>query len=239
MPKKILIIQNTAWVGAGLLIEVLKENNIPYQIFSIDQETTFPDVREYDGVVVLGGTGSANDATPKMRQELENIKDCLQFNVPYLGSCLGLQALVKAGGGQVVNSPIKEVGFRNPDGNFFGVEVTDKGETDPLLQGLEQGFETFYSHGESVELTPDMQLLGTGKFCENQIVKVGERAYGMQCHPELTPELFEVWKQENPDLQKLNQEQLNADYQTLREKYRQGGKQLFTNWLRVAGFEIE
>ena len=114
------------------------------------------------------------------------------------GICLGLQTLVKAAGGRIIKSPVRETGFLDPEGSHFTTELTAAGKQDPLFEGLDHSFKVFHLHGETVELTDSITLLSTGKFCRNQIVRVGKNAYGIQCHFELTPEMLETWMNEDP-----------------------------------------
>ena len=199
MEKEILIVKNISREGGGLLEEELKVRNIRYLIVDLNQGEKFPPVENYGAVVVLGGPDSANDENKKMKNQLTRINQTLVAKIPYFGICLGLQTLIKAAGGQVVKNPIKEVGFIDPEDNFFTVEVTD-----------------------------DMKLLATGKFCRNQIVKVGFNAYGIQCHFELTPEMFEVWINEDPDLRQLDKGQLCNSFDEIQDEYTSVERQLYT-----------
>lgn len=236
MEKEILIVKNITREGPGLLEERLQERGIKYTIADLNHGDSFPSTESYGAVVVLGGPDSANDENKKMENELTRIREAIAARIPYLGICLGLQTLVKAAGGAVVKSPTKEVGFIDPEGNNFTVELTNEGKQDPLFEGLDNTFNVFHLHGETVELTNDMTLLGVGKFCRNQIAKIGTNAYGIQCHFELTPEMFEAWINEDPDLLQLNQEQLRTNFKAIQEEYTRVGRQLFENFLKIAGF---
>jgi GMP synthase-like glutamine amidotransferase len=236
MKKEILIIKNSTSEGPALLEELLIERNIAYQMVDLDQGELFPEVNDFGAVVVLGGPDSANDQDEKMIRELLRIGQVLTAQIPYLGICLGLQTLVKAAGGKVIKSPVKEVGFKAPDGTFFTVELTEQGKSDPLFNGLKSTLNVFHLHGETVELTKDMILLGKGKFCPNQVVKIGDNAYGIQCHFELTPDMFEAWITEDPDLLQLDTQSLRADFNSMKTQYRDTGRQLFANFLAIAGY---
>ncbi|MBI1883096.1 MAG: type 1 glutamine amidotransferase [Chlamydiae bacterium] len=235
MNPKILILQNATGEGPGILEGLLREKTLPYELIDLNRGLSCPSPRDFSAWVVLGGPDSANDETPKMEIELAKVREALDLKIPYLGICLGLQVLVKASGGQVVKSPVKEIGFRDPQGGIFQVELTSEGKKDPLLRGLSDQSTIFHLHGEAVVLTKEMTLLGKGKFCQNQIVKVADRAYGIQGHFELTPEMFELWIQEDPDLLELNQDELRRDFAFLREEYGKVGKTLFRNFLAIAG----
>lgn len=235
MPTNILIIKNMPREGAGLLGTLLQEFGIGCTITDLDPQHPLPKVSDYAAIVVLGGHQSANDQTEHMLNELTIIRDALEAKIPYLGICLGLQTLVKAAGGSVLKNAIKEVGFIAPDHKKFTVELCNQGKADAIFAGLSEPFEVFQLHGETVELTDKMMLLGTGKFCHNQIVKINTNAYGIQCHFELTPDMFETWINEDPDLLTLDTGELRAHFQTIQEQYTRTGRQLFTNFLSIAG----
>jgi len=236
MQKEILIVKNITREGPGLLEDLLKEQGIGYTVADLDSNEPFPAVEQYGALVVLGGPDSANDETDKMRIELERIRESRTAQIPYLGICLGLQTLVKAAGGAVVKNQVKEIGFRDPEGDRFTVELTEAGRQDPLFANLDHSFEVFHLHGETVKPTHDMTLLATGKFCQNQIVRVGSNAYGIQCHFELTPAMFETWIKEDPDLLKLEKDKLRTDFEAINEQYTKVGRQLFANFLKIAEF---
>jgi GMP synthase (glutamine-hydrolysing) len=236
MEKELLIIRNIPRENPGLLEDILKEHGIIYSVVDLNQLRNISSIATYGAIVVLGGPDSANDGTEKMQTELALIREVLNAKISFLGICLGLQTLVKAAGGQVVKSPVKEIGLRDQDEKYFTVELTEEGKKDPLFNGLDHSFNVFHLHGETVIISENMKLLATGKYCRNQIVKVGSDSYGIQCHFELTPEMFEIWINEDPDLQALDIEQLRSDFVAIKDKYSQTGRQLFKNYLRLAGY---
>ncbi len=236
MENKILIVQNITREGPGIIEGLLKERNINYTLIDLNKGQAFPSPKDYSALVVLGGPDSANDPTLKMKSELQRIKKALSLNIPYLGICLGLQTLVKAAGGKVVKSPVKEVGFKGPNGKPFIISLTTEGKKDPLFKGLGDNLPVFQLHGETVELTPEMKLLGTGEFCQNQIVKVGANAYGLQCHFELTPKMFNLWLDQDDDLSRLDKKQLQNEFNSFLAEYTTTGRKLFHNFLRIVGF---
>lgn len=237
MKKEVLIIKNITREGPGLLEEILREQNIPYTIIDLTTSENFPAPENYSAIAVLGGPDSANDETSKMKKERNFVKTVLDKNIPYIGICLGLQILVKVAGGKVYKSPFKEIGFRDHESYPFEViMLTHVGEHDPLFEGMGENFRVFQLHGETVKLTPEMQQLAIGRLVKNQVVKVGKNAYGIQCHFELTPEMFETWITEDPDLLKLDRNMLRAEFEAIKETYRSAGQQLFQNFLKIAGF---
>jgi GMP synthase-like glutamine amidotransferase len=236
MKKEILIVKNSTNEGPGLLEEVLKEKNIEHFLIDLDKSENLPPLENFGAVVILGGPDSANDSNEKMENELSFIREVINSKTPYLGICLGLQTLVKAVGGKVVKSRVKEIGFIGPDGNNFTIDLTDKGKEDPLFDELQSPLKVFHLHGETIELTKNMVLLATGKFCLNQVVKVGSNAYGIQCHFELTPEMLEEWINADPDLLKLDTEYLRAIFNEIKSDYTKTGRLLLQNFLKIAGY---
>lgn len=232
--SELLIVQNISREGPGLLEQVLRDENIRFDLVDLDKGQEMPALDGYKALVVLGGPDSANDETAKMTSELARIKEGLDAGLPYLGICLGLQTLVKAAGGEVVKGEVKEAGFIDPDDNQHTVTVTSEGKTDPLLAGLPEVLDVFQLHGETVELTPDMTVLATGKFCRNQIVRVADKAYGIQSHFELTPEMLAVWAEQDPDLIPIGKDKLLADFEAIRQPYTSIGQTLLRNFLRIA-----
>ncbi|HOX28879.1 MAG TPA: type 1 glutamine amidotransferase [bacterium] len=229
--KKVLIVKNVTREGQGLLARALEKKGFAWDETDLSAGGVFPDPGEYDGVVLLGGPDSANDETAKMKSELEGVERALSLGRPFLGICLGMQVLVKVTGGRVVKSKVKEIGFRGPDGSPFKVELTEAGKSDALFAGLGDSFRVFQLHGETVELGVGIDLLGTGEFCRVQALRAGAAAYGLQCHFEMTPEMFRSWLAEDDDLKTADAEALIAEFESIRSEYTGVGMKLMENFL--------
>jgi len=187
-------------------------------------------------MVVLGGPQSVNDNTPAMRQQLKQIERALSLGIPYLGICLGMQALVKAAGGRVIPCPLPETGFLSPSGDPYRMALTETGAGDALFNELGQGFRVFQLHGETVEPAPGTELIGRGTECPHQAVKVGDSAYGLQCHFEMTPDMFHQWMEIDPSLKAMDRDKLFRQFDEVAEDYRATGLRLLDNFLAIAGF---
>jgi len=234
MDNKVLILKNTTREGPGILEKILQENLIYYNVCDLSAGDPLPDPKNYGTLIVMGGPDSTNDKTQKIKNEIEFIKNWIAAKEPFLGICLGLQLLVKAAVGKVAKNPTKEIGFRGADGNFFEVDLLKGSQKDPLLYKLGKKIKVFHLHGETVVLTKKMQLLGKGKHCQNQIVKVADSAYGVQGHFELTERMLDVWLLEDPDLKKQDAKKVRADFAEIKEEYARTANQIFTNFLKIA-----
>ncbi|MEI7750957.1 MAG: type 1 glutamine amidotransferase [Candidatus Omnitrophota bacterium] len=234
MTAKVWFIKNMTHEAAGLLSSFASKEKIPYEIMDLHKGDLFPEVHAGQAVVILGGPDSANDTTPKILSELEALQKCLREGIPCLGVCLGLQLLVKAAGGTVFKNPVKEIGFRDPSGGWFEMAKTAEGQNDPLLEGIPDVCKVFQLHGETVGLTLSMTCLAQGKFCNNQIVKIQERVYGIQGHVELSEQMFEDWLAADGDLHKMNIGELHRDFLEVRGELEQSSEDLFKNFLRIS-----
>jgi GMP synthase-like glutamine amidotransferase len=185
--------------------------------------------------VILGGPDSANDATPKIARELKAIRKCLHAGIPCLGVCLGLQRLVKAAGGTVYKNAVQEIGFRDPSGAWFEITKTAYGKKDLLLEGIPDRFRVFQLHGETVGPVPPMMCLAQGQFCKNQIVKIQDRAYGIQGHVELNERMFEDWLAADGDLGRMDHSSLRRDFECVRRELEQSSETIFKNFLKISG----
>lgn len=240
MVKKVLIVKNVHREGPGLIRTILENRKIPFEVINVTTRNEFPKPTDYSAVIVLGGPQSANDKS--MESELEFIAKTVEAEVPYLGVCLGMQALVKAAGGEVYLGPFREVGCRDSKGLHYQVELTQDGVVDPLFTEVESHFKIFQLHGETVKLSSNVKLIGKGygeKQIPNQVVRVGKNAYGVQGHLELTQSMLERWLQQDPMLESFRTgalaERLRADYDTIKADYQITGRILFNNFLQIAG----
>ena len=235
MPKeKVLIVQNSPHEGPGLIADLLKIFETPYTILNLESSLTFPSLNDLALLIILGGPDSVQDHTPKIQKELRYVKSAFSAKIPILGICLGLQLMVKANGGQVRANPTTEVGFRM-EGKWNKIHLTSEGRKDPIFRGIPSEFKVFHLHGETVEITETMSILGRGNYCQNQIVQIGHNNYGFQFHLELTEQMLREWLKLAPELRNSNAEELLKDYVQIQNDYTETGKKIFTNYLKLIG----
>lgn len=235
MPSRIWFVKNITHEGAGLWAPLAEAAGIDSRIIDYHQGESLPAIDSKDAVVVLGGPDSANDATAKIRKEHRFLRTCLDRKIPLLGICLGLQLLIKAQGGTVLKNPVKEIGFRDPEGDWFQMKLTSDGMEDPLLKGLSPVSRVFQLHGETVELTAGMTRLAEGAFCKNQIVKIQEKAYGIQGHVELDEQMFQDWLVKDADLRQMDVASLRQEFNEVRLELERNARVIFSNFLKLAG----
>jgi GMP synthase-like glutamine amidotransferase len=183
---RVLCFRHVPFEGPGLLEPVLRERGIALDYADLYlNPPTAPDPAAYEGLVFLGGPMSVNDDLPWLRAEEEYLRAAVAAGRPVLGICLGSQLMAGALGAKVSRNPAKEIGW-------FEVRFTPEAANDPLFAGLSA--ETlFHWHGETFELPAGATLLASSALCRNQAFRVGERAWGLQFHAEITPEMIADW----------------------------------------------
>ncbi|NJL45802.1 MAG: glutamine amidotransferase [Leptolyngbyaceae cyanobacterium SM2_3_12] len=205
----------------GLVGQVLRSLGYPLDIRCPALGETLPEnLDHHSAVVVFGGPMSANDDNQWefIRQELAWIPRVLAANCPYLGICLGAQLLARVLGATVAphGDGVREIGYfpilPTPEGRGF-LPV-------PLC--------VYQWHQEGFDLPQDAVLLATGATFKHQAFRYGQRAYGLQFHPEITTLMVNHWTTAGAEQLAYAGAQSRAHHLSQHRLYRQAVEQ----WLR-------
>jgi GMP synthase-like glutamine amidotransferase len=152
-------------------------------------DTVPPDASGHDGVVVMGGPMSAvsDERFPGRRAEISVLADALDRAVPTLGVCLGAQLLAVAAGARV------ERAADGPEVGWGAVELTSAAGADPLFMDLSARLEVLHWHGDTFELPTGAQRLASSIRYPNQAFRLGDLAWGLQFHLEVTTDAVEAF----------------------------------------------
>jgi GMP synthase-like glutamine amidotransferase len=188
----------------------------------------------YDAVLTLGGAMHADQRQRHawLAEEDRLLAELIERGTPLLGLCLGGQLLAGAAGAAVRRAPRPEIGWHQ-------VELTDEGRHDPVLAPLAPRFEAFQWHSYEFPLPPGAAALASSEVCL-QAARVGERAWALQFHPEVSPADAASWIEDyrsDEDAVRigLDPAALGAETAAKIGAFNQLGRELCNRWLAQAG----
>lgn len=179
----ILVLRHEVFEHLGFFGRTLAGGGIPFHYHDLGEPFERVD---FDSLIVLGGPMSANDPLPGLAAELDVIRHALSAGLPILGICLGSQLIAKALGARVYRNPELEIGW-------YPIHFADSGHSDPIFGGLPSPAMFFHWHGETFDLPEGAEWLAWSEKCRHQAYRYGSNVYGIQFHPEITPEMIEDW----------------------------------------------
>ncbi len=178
---RLLAIAHQRDAGPGVFAEAIAAAGHELDHWRIAEAAEPPaDPLGYDAVMTFGGAMHVDQPERHawIEPEKELLARLLDAGVPLLGVCLGSQLLVEAAGGEARRAPEPEIGWHD-------VELTAAGADDPLLAPLAPSFEAFQWHSYESAPPPGAAILARSPVCV-QAYRVGERAWGIQSHPEVS-----------------------------------------------------
>ncbi|GGH32810.1 glutamine amidotransferase [Alsobacter metallidurans] len=189
MSKRILIVLHQEHSTPGRVGRLLQERGYALDIRRTPLGQPLPDTMdEHDGAVVFGGPMSANDEHPWVKDQIDWIGSVLRARKPYLGLCLGAQMLVRQLGGRVDAHPEghAEIGY-------YALRPTDKGQGFSQEIGAPWPGRVYQWHREGFDMPGCCEPLAEGDIFPHQAFRCGERAFGLQFHPEVTYAMMCRW----------------------------------------------
>lgn len=197
-PRHYLVLRHVEVEPLGLIETAIERRGATFAYVDIWDDDPVPeDLGRAHGLIVLGGPMSAYEAAayPFLRQETRLIAAAVQDGRPVLGICLGAQLLAGALGAAVYPGRSgQEIGWDE-------IDRTASTDHDPLFDGAPSPLRVMHWHGDTFDLPPGAELLWTGRRYRHQAFRLGAKAYGLQFHLELTPELIEIWLSAAPILE--------------------------------------
>ncbi len=192
-----LVVQHEAGTGAGWVGEWLSEAGLELEVTHPYAGDVIKPVTTFDGAVVLGGAMAPDeDARCPWRPEVRALMaEAVESAVPLLGICLGAQLLTLACGGAVRR------GQRGPELGVLDLAAHEAAGDDPLFGGLVSPSPVVQWHWEEIVTLPaGATLLASSQTYANQVFRVGECAWGVQGHPEVTARIAADWAREDSPL---------------------------------------
>lgn len=188
---RLLIVQHDDTCPPGWFGEWFRAAGLEYDVVHANRGEPQPDsLGAYAGLVVMGGAMGANDDStcPWLTQTKRLIATTVADDGWFLGICLGHQLAAVALGGEV---------RRNPRGRATGltpVRRTADGHTDLLLSATDDVVLAVQWNNDIVTRLPEGAVaLATAPDGTMQATRYAEHAWGVQFHPEVSPDIFDTW----------------------------------------------
>jgi GMP synthase-like glutamine amidotransferase len=143
---------------------------------------------DFDALVVFGGSMHVDqeERHPWLTGQHDLLREALESGQPLIGVCLGGQLLARSAGAHVGPASRPEIGW-------FEIELTPAGKGRPRARRSTGALRGVPVAQLRVRVPTDGVLLAENPVCA-QGFRVGETAWGVQFHPEVTREMLEAWR---------------------------------------------
>lgn len=179
---------------------------------------------DYDAAIVFGGSMHADqdEAHPWLREEKQLLRRFLDSRTPVLGVCLGGQLVAHAAGAWVGRAREPEIGWHE-------VELTPAAAADPLFARLPRRFLALQWHYYAFAVPTGAVELALSPVC-SQAFRLGDLAWAVQFHPEITLAMVEQWLEE-PEEVDFDREALRRETHERIEEWNALGRELCAGFL--------
>jgi len=184
-----VVIQHVAHEGPGAITAAVADTGAALRVVRVDEGEPVPApdaVVDMAGLVVLGGPMGVHDDLPWLPGERALLAAAVGAGLPVLGVCLGAQQMARALGAEVFTGPSPECGVGE-------VHLSTDALEDPVFGPAPSPLPCVHWHADTFTLPPGAVRLAGSEAYENQAFRVGERAYGLQFHLEVTAALAAHW----------------------------------------------
>ncbi len=189
MLPTILVIEHVPHERLGTLEAGLTKSGCLLRHFGVyDAGAPWPRLDDVQGIIAMGGPMSVYEqaAYPWIAKEFTLLRGALKRRLPILGVCLGGQMLAAALGAKVTQASQKEIGW-------YPLMREPGADGDPLFAPFGQTETVFQWHGDTFALPKGAVRLASSPLCQEQGFRMGDQAWGLQFHVEVTEAMIRAW----------------------------------------------
>ncbi|RBM19023.1 type 1 glutamine amidotransferase [Streptomyces sp. PT12] len=217
-----LVVQHTPGGGPGRWAGWLAEGGLDLRVVHAYAGEPLPGRLDHAALLVLGGAylPDDDDRAPWLAPTRGLVRDALDRETPMVGICLGGQLLATVAGGAVR--------AEHGEPEFGSTRLTLRAEAadDPLFHGLPTHPPAIENHVDAIVRLPEgARWLARSERCPHQAFRVGAAAWGVQFHPESSPERIADWSTERLERHGVDRDELRrratADAAALTEVWRE------------------
>lgn len=183
MRKRIVCLQHDSIDGPGLIVPWAEARG--HELHVVTETGAPPSAAEaMDLLVILGGSASALDRTPRQLEERALARAVAERGRPVLGVCLGAQMLALEFGGDVLSGAAAEH-------DWSAIEVQSAWLQDAL--GSDRPI-VFQAHDDAIRPPPGAAPLASSRACPVQAFRGPGSVVGLQFHLEADAEKIRAFR---------------------------------------------
>ncbi|MBP9023903.1 MAG: type 1 glutamine amidotransferase [Spirochaetes bacterium] len=172
---KLHYIQHVPFETPASILKWASSRSVDVSFTKMFESELFPDLSEFDFLVIMGGPMSVNEELKFswMKNEKKYIEKCISQNKKMLGVCLGAQLIADVLGAEVSANKYKEIGWYDVE------KINDAG----VAKEFPSKFKAFHWHGERFNIPDGAAKIFQSEACDNQGFVYGN-SVGLQFHIE-------------------------------------------------------
>jgi len=185
---RIHYLQHVPFEGLGYIENWIKENNHILTATKFYEEYTFPELSDFDWLIVMGGPMGVYDegVFNWLVEEKSFIKKSIEAGKKVLGICLGAQLIACCLGAEVMKAKNKEIGW-------FPVFPTDECKKLAWFYELfKDNPIVFHWHGNQFEIPTNCSNLLISVANTNQAFSYCDNVIGLQFHLEVSKQTTQL-----------------------------------------------